>query len=252
MFFKGFKSMLPITTGVFPFGLVMGTVYIHAQIPNYEALAMNVLVFGGSSQLAVIDLMLQKSSILIVIATGLIINLRFMLYSAAFSDYVQNSNVWIKLFCTYGLTDQTYAVLKAYEHKLSSQQEVVSFYMGSALCMLLAWHGSVLVGFIFGNFLPISISLDYAIPLSFVALVLPTLKNKTYFYVALMAALTAIVLKPLPYNLGLLVSALIALGFAAFLTRNSNRDQKPKSLKTEAELEFKLNVDLESHKPEGL
>ena len=238
--------MLPITTGVFPFGLVMGTVYIHAQVSGLEAFGMNLLVFGGASQLAAIALMLQDSSIFVVIATGLIINLRFMLYSAAFTDYVQNSNIWVKLFCTYSLTDQTYAVLKANEHKLSSQQEVVAFYMGSAVCMLTAWHGSVFVGVVFGNFLPASLSLEYAIPLSFVALVMPTIKQKSYIYVALLAAVLSVLLKPLPYNLGLLTSALLALGFAAFLTRNSNRDQKPVSLKTDDELEFALNVDLEA------
>lgn len=249
-FQAGFKSMLPITTGVLPFGLIMGTVFNHAKVTNTQAWGMNLLVFGGSSQLAVIELMLQNSSVIVVIATGLIINLRFMLYSAAFTDYIQNSNFWMKIFCTYSLTDQTYAVLKANEQKMSSNAEVVQFYVGASFCMLIAWHGAVGIGMIFGNLLPASLSLDYAIPLSFVGLLLPTVKDRNYLYVALLATVLSIVFTKLPYGLGLLASTLVALLFAVFLTRNSNRDLKVKSLASDKELEFALNVDLESKKAE--
>jgi predicted branched-subunit amino acid permease len=72
--------------------------------------------------------------------------------------------------------------------------------------------------------MPPSLSLDYAIPLSFVALVLPTLKNRNYFYVAAAASILSVLLKPLPYNLGLLCAALIAMAIGTFLTRGRYAD----------------------------
>ncbi len=229
MFLKGFKAMLPITTGILPFGLVMGTVSYAANLSSVEALGMNFIMFSGSAQLAVIELMLQDTSSIVVIATGLLINLRFMLYSAAFSPYVENSNLWVKIFCAYNLTDQTYSAMKANEDKYKSIPEAVEFYIGSAICMLLAWHGSVIIGFIFGNFLPTSIALDYAIPLSFITLVIPTLKHKNYIYVAILSTVLSIIFKPLPYNLGLLSSALLALMFGAFLNRKSLTESQIKN-----------------------
>ncbi len=216
--------MLPITTGVLPFGLVMGTVASHAELSSTQAVGMNIFVFAGASLLAVVDLMLQGASSLIVLSAGLIINLRFMLYSADFAPFVQNSSFLTKFFCSYTLTDQSYSCLKANETQLKNQEEAVQFYLGAAICMLIAWQGSVVVGYFFGNILSPSLSLDYAIPLSFVALVMPTLKNRVMVLVAISAALFSVILRPVPFNLGLLLSVFLALGFGAYLTKRPHRD----------------------------
>ena len=211
--------MLPILTGVIPFGLVMGTVASNAQLDLLQTMGMNLFVFAGASQLAAIDLMGRNTSTLVVVATGLIINLRFMLYSAAFSPFVQNANVFIKALCSYSLTDQTYAAVAANEKKLNSLKDSLEFYIGASIPMVLGWHSAVLIGFVFGNFAPSSLALDFAVPLSFVALVIPTMKNCHYVYVAALASVLSIVLKNMPFNLGLLASALTAISFGAFLTR---------------------------------
>lgn len=219
MFFKGFKSMLPITTGILPFGLVMGAVAYAAKLTAFEGLGMNFIMFSGSAQIAVIELMLQSTSSIVVIATGLLINLRFMLYSAAFAPYVQDTSFWVKVFCSYNLTDQSYNVMKSNENIFKSNKDAITFYMGAAACMLLAWHGSVIFGFVFGNFVPDSISLDYAIPLSFITLIIPNLKHKKYIYVAIFSTVVSIFLKQMPFNLGLLTTTLLALSFGALLNR---------------------------------
>ncbi len=221
MILKGFVAMLPITTGVIPFGLVMGTVASHAQLSAHQTIGMNLLVFAGTSQLAVVELMLQKASSSIIIATGLIINLRFMLYSAAFAPYAQRSHWLTKIFCSYTLTDQTFTALKANLDLFKGDREVIEFYIGSAICMLTAWQGSVILGFVFGNILPTELSLDFAIPLSFVALVMPTFKNYKYVLVAIIASILSLLFKSMPYNIGLLSAALLSLGFATLLTRKT-------------------------------
>ena len=220
MYFKmGFIAMLPVTAGVIPFGIVMGSVSSHAELTAVQTIGMNLLVFAGSAQLAAIDLMLQKTSSLVVIATGLVINLRFMLYSAAFAPFVKNSKFLTKLFYSYTLTDQTFTVMRANDDKLKNNGDALSFYTGAAICMLVAWHSAVVVGFLFGKITPPSWALDFAVPLSFVALVVPTIKNHKYFLVALTASVLSIVLREIPYNLGLLTSALLAILLGAWLTR---------------------------------
>jgi predicted branched-subunit amino acid permease len=224
MYLRGFKAMLPILTGVIPFGLVMGTVASNAQLDLVQTVGMNFFVFAGASQLAAIDLMTQSTTSLVVVVTGLIINLRFMLYSAAFSHFVKDSSVPIKALCAYSLTDQSYAATVANESKFKDLTEALQFYIGASIPMILTWHISVILGFIFGNFAPASLSLDFAVPLSFIALVLPTMKNKNYVVVAAFASVASILLKPMPYNLGLLTSALLSLGLGAILSRKKSHD----------------------------
>lgn len=213
---------MPITTGVIPFGAVMGTVFADAQWNFFEAFTMNTLMYAGAAQLASVDLMEKNAASLVVIATGLVINLRFILYSAALSPIIQKSSFWTKLFCAYSLTDQNYAVMSAHQEQFKSNAEAVEFYVGSVVCMLLAWHLAVLAGFAFGNFAPKSLALDFAVPLSFLALVIPTLKNKKYILVTGFSSVVSILLYPLPYKTGLITTAGLAILFAVFLTQKQD------------------------------
>jgi len=212
--------MLPIGTGILPFGLVMGSVAAAANLDIWQTMGMNVLVFAGASQLAAVDLMSQNASAIVVVATGAIINLRFILYSASLSTIVKNESLKIKALSAYILTDQTYTVLAANQKKLNTIKENMYFYFGAAFIMISIWQSSVLLGFIFGNFAPAKMSLDFAVPLSFVALVIPTLINYKYILVACIASILSLVLYDLPYNLGLLVSAFVAILLGAQMTKS--------------------------------
>lgn len=213
--------MLPVTTGVFPFGAVMGTVAADAQLSFSQSFLMNFFVFAGASQLAAVDLMTKNAAVVVVLLTGLIINLRFILYSAAMSPLVQKSSWLVKIASSYFLTDQSYAVMSANQSKFKEDHEAVLFYFGSCICMTLAWHISVGLGFLFGNIAPAGLALDYAVPLSFVALVIPTLKNKKYIYVALFSSAVSVLLNDLPFKTSLIATAFLSILFVIWLTRKS-------------------------------
>lgn len=215
--------MLPITTGVIPFGAVVGTVCENAHLSFFQTFTMNTMLYAGAAHLAAIELMTKNAAATVVIFTGLVINLRFLLYSAAMSPVVHKSNFLTKLFCAYSLTDQGYATMTANQDKFRSSHDAVEFYLGTAVCMMITWHLSVIGGFAFGNFAPASLSLDYAVPLSFIALVIPTLKNKIYISVALFSTVVSILLNPLPYRLGLIVTALLSIAFGVFLSRKHRK-----------------------------
>lgn len=218
-FMMGFRGIMPVMTGVIPFGAVVGTVASEAGFSFAETVLMNVFVFAGAAQLAATEMMTKHTAAVVVVVTGLIINLRFLLYSAALSPILQRSNFFVKLACAYCLTDQNYAVMTAHQDKLKTNSDSLWFYSGASACMIFTWHASVVGGFIFGNFAPATWALDYAVPLSFVALVIPTLKSRNYIYVAAFSTLLSIALHPLPYRLGLIITALAAIALAALITR---------------------------------
>jgi predicted branched-subunit amino acid permease len=213
----GFKAVLPIISGIIPFGAVMGSAFSEAKLSFWQAFLMNTAVYAGAAQLATVDLMSQNAAVLVVLATGMIINLRFLLYSAAMSPLTHDSSPLIKFLCAFTLTDQSYATMTANQSKFNTNTEAVNFYLGTALCMLVTWHASVYAGFIFGNFAPVSWSLDFAVPLSFVALLVPSLKNKKYIAVAIVSSILSLLLFGLPLKTGLIATALLSIGFAWIL-----------------------------------
>lgn len=218
-FIMGFRALLPIISGIIPFGAVMGSAFSEAGLTFWQAILMNTAVYAGAAQLATINLMTLNAAVLVVVGTGLIINLRFLLYSAAMSPYLHESKPLIKFLCAFTLTDQSYAAMSANQDSFKSNSEAVNFYLGTAACMLITWHGSVIAGFIFGNFAPASWSLDYAVPLSFVALLIPTLKNRKYVAVALFSTIASLLLHDLPLKTGLILTAVLSIGFAGYLIR---------------------------------
>lgn len=215
----GFKSVLPIISGIIPFGAVMGSSFSEAKLSIWQAMLMDTVVYAGAAQLATVNLMTLNAAVLVVLATGLIINLRFLLYSAAMSPLLHESKAIVKLFCAFTLTDQSYATMMANQDKFETNSQAVEFYMGTAVCMLVTWHIAVIAGFTFGNFAPPSWNLDYAVPLSFVALLVPTLKNRKYVYVALFSSVVSLLLFNLPYRTGLIVTSILSIALASFLIR---------------------------------
>lgn len=210
-FRHGFRSILPIISGIIPFGVVMGSAFAEAKLEFWQAALMDTVVYAGAAQLASVDLMKINAAVFVVVGTGLVINLRFLLYSAAMAPYLRHSSWWTKCFAAFTLTDQSYAALTANQEKLPTDQAVVEFYVGSATCMLLTWHLAVLAGYVFGNFAPMSWSLDYAIPLSFVALLMPTLKTRQHVMIALLSAGLSLAFYGLPLKTGIMATALMSM-----------------------------------------
>jgi predicted branched-subunit amino acid permease len=107
------------------------------------------------------------------------------------------------------------------QHRFSTNKDATDFYLGTAACMMISWHSSVVAGFIFGNFAPSSLSLDYAVPLSFVALLVPNLKTKKHFIVAIISSALSLLFFELPFRTGPMVAALLAIVVAWFLIQRS-------------------------------
>lgn len=222
-FARGFRSILPIISGIIPFGAVMGSAFADAKLSFWHAMLMDTVVYAGAAQLASIELMKVQAAIAVVVVTGLIINLRFLLYSAALSPYLKDASGPIKFICAFALTDQSYAAMSANQDSFQTNADAVEFYLGTAFCMQLAWHGSVIAGFVFGNFAPAALGLEFAIPLSFVALLVPTLKTTKHVAVALFSSTLSLVLFHLPLRTGLIGTALLSILFAWFIIQQKRQ-----------------------------
>jgi predicted branched-subunit amino acid permease len=171
---------------------------------------MSLLVFAGSSQLMLIQLAGLNSPILVMIATGFIINLRHILYSATIAPYTSKLKSHWKFILSYLLTDEAYAVaISKYSNKENSNNHW--YFLGAGIALWITWQLSTIFGLLVGSQIPANWSLDFTLPLTFIALLIPMIKDRPGIIAALIAGFFALLTVAFPFKLGLIAAALIGI-----------------------------------------
>ncbi|MFN2152746.1 MAG: AzlC family ABC transporter permease [Anaerolineales bacterium] len=209
-FIAGARDTLPILLGVVPFATICGVAAVNVGLTPFEAIGMNVIVFAGASQLAVFQLMSIGSPWIIMVLTAWVINVRFTMYSAALAPYLQKEPLPRKSFFTYMLSDQAFGVtMGRFSNQMPSNP--AWYYYGSAAIIWVTWIICAVAGALLGTLVPESWGFDFAFPLSFMALMFAALKDRPTVVAALVGGTTAVLAKGLPYNLGLILAALLGI-----------------------------------------
>lgn len=217
-FRSGVRAELPILIGVAPFGMIYGVLALQAGIPPAQAQAMSAVVFAGSAQIVLTQLARLDAPALVMILTVGVINLRHALYSASVAPYVQRLRPVWKLLLSYLLTDEAYVVTILHYERTQANQAASAdddqrhwFYLGAGLALWSCWQLSTALGIFLGAAVPASWGLEFTLPLTFIALVVPNLKGRATVGAALSAGATALLAFGLPYKLGLIVAALVGV-----------------------------------------
>ncbi|HQV69553.1 MAG TPA: AzlC family ABC transporter permease [Thermoflexales bacterium] len=213
-FMRGWRDELPILLGVLPFGVIYGALAIKAGLPPLMAQLMSCIVFAGSAQIIQTRLVAAGAPGLIMIVTGFVVNLRHALYSASVAPHVRHlSRPW-KWLLAYLLTDEAYAVVIT---RYTSSERVPSpdfrhwYYFGAGMALWTTWQLSTAAGVFLGAQIPESWGLDFALPITFIAIVVPSLKDRAGMAAALVGGLVALAAFGLPLKLGLIVAAIFGI-----------------------------------------
>lgn len=83
------------------------------------------------------------------------------------------------------------------------------YMLGTGLALWSGWQGSTALGITLGPRIPDTWQLDFALPLTFVARLIPSLRDRPGLAAALCGAVLAVFLDGLPYRLGLISVAAI-------------------------------------------
>lgn len=210
-FWAGVRAELPILLGVTPFGMIYGVLAVKAGLPAAAAQAMSSIVFAGSSQFMAVQLISTATPAAVIILSILVINLRHALYSASIAPYLHGlSRTW-KAVLAYLLTDEAYAVAITLYQKKGVIPGSPWFLLGAGLALWTDWQISTAVGIFLGAQIPAAWSLDFTLALTFIALVIPNLRDRPSALAALSAGVTAVLAHGLPYKLGLLLAALVGI-----------------------------------------
>lgn len=220
-FFKGVKGILPILLGVFPFGLIYGVSARGAGLSASITQVMSSIVFAGSAQFVMVQLISAGIPAGIILLTTGIINLRHTLYSASVASYLKHLRTGWKLLLAYLLTDEAYAVVITHYQQPDESAYKHWYFLGAGLGLWTTWQASTATGVLLGAQIPASWSLDFALPLTFIAVVVPVLKHRVDGIVAMVAGSCAVVAVHLPLNSGLLIATFIGIGVGMLLpTKN--------------------------------
>jgi 4-azaleucine resistance transporter AzlC len=211
-FFRGIKAELPILLGVTPFGMIYGVLAAGAGLSTLDAQAMSAVVFAGSSQFMLVQLVELGTPALMMILTGFVINLRHALYSASIAPYTRHLSTAWKALLSYLLTDEAYAVAVMRYRDADEIKYKHWFFLGAGLALWLCWQISTAAGIFLGAQVPPEWGLDFTLALTFIAIAVPAISNRPSLASALSAGVTALLTWNLPYKLGLIASALVGIG----------------------------------------
>ena len=208
---------MPLTIPVIPFGIIYGVIAIEIGLSPIVAFCMSFIIFAGSSQIAFAQLFSAGASPLVMISSVAVINSRHFLYGAVLSQYLNKLNCYWKILLGYLMTDQAFSVSLSYFKKNHNKKNYHFHMLGSGFTLWFLWQLSTLAGIILGNIVPEQLGLTFAIPLTFLSLIISELRKKDHLIVIAVSGLASLALYDFPFKIYIIVSAFLALGVSYIL-----------------------------------
>ena len=213
----GVRDLAPLLVGVVPFGLIYGVLARASGVSPWAAMAMSSILFAGSSQFMLAQLYATGAPALVMVATVALVNLRHALYSASLAPHVMHLPRRWKAALAYLLTDEAYAATVGRYGRAPVGPHAHWHWLGAGVVLWSGWQVSTACGIVLGARLPAAVPLDFALPLTFIAIIVPMIRSRAALATALAAAAVALATAHLPYKLGLMLASLagIAVGWVA-------------------------------------
>ena len=210
-FREGFTEMLPACIGLIPFGLVCGVGAAAAGANWLASLGMSAIIFSGAAQILAAQLVAADAPFLVIVLTCLVLGLRFLLYSAALAPYFKPLPTSWQKGLAFLLTDQVFASSVRRFNANDGPRGAGLHFFGCGMALWLMWQITCMAGFLAGNLIPAAWSLEFAVPLCFIALVAPLFRDVPSVIAALTAGVTVLLLSHLPMRLNLIVAGVIGI-----------------------------------------
>lgn len=200
LFWQGSLAMLPLSIAVLPWGLLAGSFAIDAGLTLLESQALSVILFAGSAQLVAIGMMKAGAGLITLLITTFFITSRHFLYSVSMRRKMSPLPLRWRLTLGFLLTDELFAICG----QQSDQQFNRWYALGAGLSFYLCWNLATFVGIIAGHYLPSlnELGLEFAVAATFIAIVIPTVKN-------------------LPILVSILVALMLSVGLTIFHVEGS-------------------------------
>jgi predicted branched-subunit amino acid permease len=212
-FLQGVRETLIVVPSYLPFALVCGVAAVNAGLVLPAALALPGLVYGGSSQAVLTQFLQGASALWVAVLSGLVVNLRMAVYSAALAPRVRHLSLPRRMLAAAFLVDNAFAFMeqRRLERPQESENQLLAYYAGLTIILWPAWIAFCWIGSLAGSIIPASWQLDFAIPLAFIATLATTVRSLPLLAAAIAGGVASVVLFALPLKLGLIAACLLGL-----------------------------------------
>lgn len=222
-FIEGLKDAAPQAPGVAAWGLMTGVAMMNSGMSVLESIAMTLLVYAGSSQLAAIPLIAAGAPAWVILATGFCVNLRFMVFSLHLRPYLMHLPRFERMMHGYLTADISYVLFTRRFSKpaqdLESKHAQTAFLAGHTCVVWIGWMVASLFGIFLANIIPPSWGLGFAGTLCLVGIYCSLASTKMRFFASSVAAMTAIAAYALPMKLNIVLAIVVAVILSMSLER---------------------------------
>ena len=225
IFLKGIVDVSPLMIPVVPFGLIFGVLSIDIGFTPLETMGMSIIIFGGASQIILLQLFSGGASSLVIISSVGAVNSRHLLYGAVVSEHLSDLKLIWKILISYFLVDQAFARSNEYFKKNNNKNKYFHLVGGGITCWVI-WQTTTFLGIVLGSFIPEKLGLSFAVPLTFLALLVNDFRKFINVIVIIISGLVATFgFNYIPYKAYVIVAGLTALITAAILTKYIKKNE---------------------------
>ena len=219
LFVRGMIDVAPHMLSVIPFGIICGAIGVELGFNPYLLYAMSIIIFCGASQIVFLQLLSGGASSIVAVTSVGVINSRHLLYGAVLSEYLEKLSFVKKLLISYLVVDQGFAESNKFFKKNKTEEYLHYHLVGTGGTLWICWQIATLAGIILGSFVPEELGLKFAIPLTFIAIVVQDLKKIDHVIVMLVCGISSLLFFDAPFKSYILISPVVALFVAALLLR---------------------------------
>ena len=216
---RGIIDVSPLMIPVFPFGIIYGVIGMELGIGAYMTVGLSIIIFGGASQIVLLQLFSGGASSLVTLSSVAAVNSRHLLYGAVLSEYFSKLKIAWKIILSYVMVDQAFAVSNAYFKKNQSNQNKHYHLLGAGSTCWTIWQISTVLGIVLGSVVPEELGLSFTISLTFLALLISDFRKFKNIVVMFISGIVATIgFNAVPFKAYIIVAALSALVIASIIT----------------------------------
>lgn len=215
VFRQGAIDMLKVTPGVCAWGLVTGVAMVKSGLDVTSVVAMSILVFAASAQLAAVPLMLAGAPIGVVWLAAACVNLRFVVFSAEMRRYMMRLSGPRRLLAGYLTADMTFALMHRRYGGVSVDQlgreAPTDYFVGLSAVNWVTWNVASLLGVVLADRIPMDWGLELAGALALLGLAATLMNDWKKVIIGALAAAMAMFCHDWPYKTGIVMALIVSI-----------------------------------------
>jgi predicted branched-subunit amino acid permease len=208
---EGVQTGFPTLFGIGAWGMVVGVAMVKSGLTVAQACGMTLVAFAGSAQLASLPLIAAGAPIWVIFLTALVVNLRFVIFSALLGPHFSHLRLWQRFYLGYVSGDVSIALFLQRYPSAAPEPGKLGFLKGLLYPNWSAWQIGSLIGIFAGSAVPSEWQLGFAGSLAILCIMVPLIINSAALCGVVVAGVTSVLAHGLPYKLGLLAAVLAGM-----------------------------------------